>query len=101
MKIKNKKNTANYVNFKDNGIPMKIMIPGGQTVDIPSLNDVSQIFNSGDFKRGFFEVVNETAVIAVAEVAPDKKASSTKKSKTEDSLDKVEKEVKNYTDNEE
>jgi len=100
MKIKNKKNTANYVNYKDNGLPMKVMIAGGQTVDIPGLNNVSQIFNSGDFKRGFFEVVNETTVIADVEVAPKKK-SSTKKSKTEDSLDKVEKEVKNYTDNEE
>ncbi len=79
---------------------MKIMIAGGKTVDIPALTNVSQIFNSGDFKRGFFEVVNETTVIAVAETTPEKKA-STKKAKTEDSLDKVEKEVKNYTDNEE
>ena len=100
MKIKNKKNTANYVNFKDNGIPVKIMIAGGQTLDIPALTNASQIFNSGDFKRGFFEVVSETTTIAVSETAPEKKA-STKKVKTEDSLDKVEKEVKNYTDNEE
>lgn len=100
MKIKNKKNTANYVNFKDNGIPMKVMIAGGQTVDILALNDLSQIFNIGDFRRGFFEVVSETIVIADADVVHDKKASSTKKNKTEDSLEKIEKEVKNYTDNE-
>ncbi len=100
MKIKNKKNTANYVNFKDNGIPMKIMIAGGKTVDIPALTNVSQIINIGDFNRGFFEVVNETTVIAAVETTTEKKT-STKKSKTEDSLEKVEKEVKNYTDNEE
>jgi hypothetical protein len=107
MKIKNKKNSANYVNFKDNGIPKKIIIAAGVTANIPALTKVSQITNYGDFKRGFFEIVDEapvnTVVVATEKKAETtkKKSTSTKKKKDEDSLEKVEKEVKNYTDNEE
>ena len=108
MKIKNKKNKANYVNFKDNGNSKKIMIAAGVTADIPGLTQVSQITNYGDFKRGFFEIVVETPTIAVVDSTPKgkadskkEKADSKKKKSVEDSLEKVEKEVKNYTDNEE
>lgn len=97
MKIKNKKNKANCVNFKDNGFPRKIIIPAGATADIPNLIIVSQIINQGDFERGFFEIVEEIRLEAKSET----KNKSTKKNKEEDSLEKVEKEVRNYTDKEE
>jgi hypothetical protein len=103
MKIKNKKNKANYVNFKSNGMAQKIAIPAGITADVQGLTSVSQITNYGDFKRGFFEIISEEPVkVGVKE---EKKASkkstekTKKKKKLEDSLDKVEKEVKDYTDN--
>jgi hypothetical protein len=95
MKIKNNRNKANCVNFKDNGFPIKVMINAGATVEISSLNNVSQIINYGDFNRGFFEVVEE--VKPEVEV---KKSTPKKKDKEEDSLKKIEKEVKDYTDKE-
>ena len=104
MKIKNNRNKANYVNFKDGGIPKKIIIQAGKTADVPGIAKVSQIINLGDFDRGFFEVVKEIIVKAekpVAKKKASKKKASKKKKKSEDSLDKVEKEVKDYTDNEE
>lgn len=96
MKIKNNKNKANCVNFKDNGFPIKVMINAGATVEISSLNNVSQIINYGDFKRGFFEVVEEVK----PEVVEVKKSTPKKKDKEEDSLKKIEKEVRDYTDKE-
>lgn len=107
MKIKNKKNSANYVNFRDNGIPRKIMVGAGVTVNIIALTNVSQITNYGDFKRGFFEILEEESVEVVVsekenkEVIISKERVSKKNKKIEDSLEKVEKEVKDYTDNEE
>jgi len=99
MKIKNNKNKANYLNFRAGGVPKKIMIPAGKTADISALSNLAQVLNLGDFTRGFFEVVEE--VKAVVKPAKDsKKKKATKKKKSEDTLDKVEKEVKNYTDNE-
>jgi Na+/phosphate symporter len=92
MKIKNNKNKANYLNFRAGGVPKKIMIPAGKTADISALSNLAQVLNLGDFARGFFEVVEEITL-----VEKPKKAST--KKKTEDTLDKVEKEVKNYTDN--
>ncbi len=97
MKVRNTKNKANCVNFRDNGFPKKITISAGATVDIPSLINVSQIINQGDFNRGFFEIVEEVRL----ESKSDTKNKSTKKAKEEDSLEKVEKEVRNYTDKEE
>lgn len=96
MKIKNKKNKSNCVNLKVNGMAKKVFIPAGKTVEIHELNNMAQIININDFKTGFFEIVED--VVEQVEAAPKKKAASTKK-KTKDSLDKVKKEVKNYTDN--
>lgn len=96
MKIKNKKNKANCVNFKDNGFPRKTIISAGATANILGLDNVSQIINIGDFNRGFFEIVEEDLESA----SKIENKSRVKKNKEEDSLEKVEKEVKNYTDNE-
>ena len=107
MKIKNKKSSANYVNFKDNGNPRKLRIAAGTIVDIPTITKATQIINFGDFKRGFFEIVSEISSEVVENTdkifykkTTSKKSISTK-NKTEDSLEKVEKEVKNYTDGKE
>lgn len=101
MRIKNKKNSANYVNYKVVGFPKKSLIPAGETVDILDINDLSQIINIGDFNRGFFEVVKEAPIQSQEEkVEETKAASKKKKEKVEDSLEKVEKEVRNYTDKE-
>jgi len=111
MKIKNKKNKANYLNFRANGVPKKILIQAGRTADIKGLNNLNQVINSGDFERGFFEIVEEQVVEKPAEKDTKKETSkkatkkkfSKKKSKKKesDSLEKIEKEVKDYTDNEE
>jgi len=104
MKITNNKNKANYVNFKDNGLPVKIMIPARTTVEILNLNNESQIINKGDFIRGFLkisEIVNTNDNNESKEIEKVKKTKSNKKNKEEDSLEKIQKEVKNYTDNEE
>ena len=93
MKIKNKKNKGNYLNYKIGGVSKKVMIPAGKTVKVSSLKSLAQVLNLGDFKRGFFEVVEEVEVIESNAVK------ESKKKKSEDTLDKVEKEVKNYTDN--
>jgi len=98
MNIKNNKNKANYVNFKAGGVNKKILIPAGKTAEIAALVKESQIINSGDFQRGFLEVIKE---VEVATAAPAKKVSKKEKKekKSEDTLEKVKKEVKNYTDN--
>lgn len=97
MNIKNNKNKANYVNFKAGGANKKILIPAGKTVNIASLKNEMQIINSGDFLRGFLEVIKE---VKVTVVAPAKKTSKKKKEKKSvDTLEKVKQEVKNYTDN--
>lgn len=98
MRIENKKNKANYVNFKDEGNPRKILISAGKTVDIPRLKDMSQIMNLGDFSRGFFEVASEVEVVTQEVKAPAKKKTKRKK-KSVDSFSKIEKEVKDYTNN--
>ena len=98
MNIKNNKNKANYVNFKAGGVNKNILIPAGKTAKILSLIKESQIINSGDFQRGFLEVIKEVeAVKAVPSKEVSKKEKKEKKS--EDTLEKVKKEVKNYTDN--
>jgi len=102
MKIKNNKNKANYVNYKAGGLPTKVMIQAGKTVDIPSITDLSQIINYGDFIRGFFEIINDNNESLITKEFNKKsnKKPSNKKKEIEDSLDKVEKEVENYTDKE-
>lgn len=101
MKIKNKKNKSNYLNYRVSGVPKKVIIPAGKTIDISAITNVAQIINFGDFNRGFFEVVTEEIKKQVASPikASKKKKYSKKKKKTEDTFDKVEKEVKDYTDN--
>ena len=90
MRIRNKKNMANYVNYKISGFPKKTIIPAGSTVELPEITDFHQITNSGDFQRGFFEII-----AGEPEKIETKKTSEKKK---EDSLDKVKKEVKDYTE---
>ena len=97
MKIKNNKNKTNYLNFRAGGVPKKIMIPAGKTADISALSNLAQVLNLGDFERGFFEVVEEVELVEESKKTSQKKKAT--KKKTEDTLDKVEKEVKNYTDN--
>lgn len=96
MKIKNIKNKTNYLNFRDAGIPKRVLIPAGKIADVISLSNMSQIINFGDFQRGFFEVVVEK----IKKEAVSPKALKTKEEpKKEDAFDKLKKEVKEYTDN--
>ena len=100
MRIRNKKNVANYVNYKIGGIAKKALVPSGKTVDLPFLENTSQILNIKDFNLGFLEVVKEEVNIEApkAEINKAKKKAAPKKKK-EDALDKIKKEVKDYTDN--
>lgn len=86
MKIINKKKKANYLNFRVNGESTKLLIPANLTVNLPLIVNINQIINLGDFKRGFFEIIEEIKEIEI---------------EIEDSLEKAKKEVKNYTDNKE
>jgi len=92
MRIENKKAKANYVNYKSSGIPKKVEIQAGKIADIPAIINVSQIINFGDFQRGFFEIITDN----VKEIKKEEKTNN-----FEDSLSKVEKKVKDYTDNKE
>jgi hypothetical protein len=83
MIIRNKKNGTNILAFKNN----RVIIRGGETVDIPALTDFNDITNKADFlTRGWFEVVNKTENVSNA--VPTKE---------ETGLDKAKKEVKEYT----
>ncbi len=93
MKIRNNKNNANYVNYKFDGFAKKVFIPAGRTVDVSDIKDIAQILNIGDFDRGFFELIKEEGQSTFVF-----KASSEKE---EDPLEKIKKQVKNYTNNEE
>lgn len=97
MKIRNKKNSANYVNFKDKGTPKKMIIAAGTTVDIPTLLNKNQIINLGDFNRGFFEIIEKEESVVEDKIS----FKSSPKNKVEDSLDKVKKEVRKYTESKE
>lgn len=109
MIVKNKKNNANYVNYKVGGFAKKALVPAGMQVNITDLKEETQILNVRDFNLGFFEIVKEVQVVEktqAKEETPKKSskkatAKKTTKKKTEDTLDKVKKEVKNYTDNKE
>lgn len=102
MRIRNNRNKANYVNFKDNGFPRKVIINAGATVEISSLNELLQIINYRDFNRGFFEVIEkvQNKKESQNQIVETKKATKNKKDKEEDSLKKIEKEVRDYTDKE-
>ena len=97
MRIKNNRNSANYINYKVAGFPKKSLIHAGDVVDILDIKDLSQVINIGDFNRGFFEVVKEKIAHSQEEKLEE---SNKKEEKVEDSLEKVEKEVRNYTDKE-
>lgn len=90
---------------------MKILIPAGKIANVLALTNLAQVTNYGDFKRGFFEVVEDSVKV---EEKPKKRAAKKSKAKTEKksskkikskkeegSLEKIEKEVKDYTNNEE
>lgn len=87
MKIKNKRNQANCVNYKLGGFSKKTSIPSGKTVDVIEITNVLQILNYGDFNRGFFEIIYEKP-----------ETTESKENLEEDYLDKVKKEVKDYTE---
>lgn len=88
------------MNYKVAGLSKKSLIPAGSIAEILDITDLSQIINIGDFNRGFFEVVKETEVKETEVKIKEKASPKRKKSKVEDSLEKVEKEVRNYTDKE-
>jgi len=99
MEIRNKKNMANYVNYKIGGFAKKSIVPAGKTINIPEITNENQIINFGDFQRGFFEIiVGKPIEIETKEVEKASKKVSKKTKKKEDSLEKVEKEVKDYTE---
>lgn len=82
MVIRNKKNGTNILAFGNT----HVIIKAGETIDIPALTDYNQIVNKADFeKRGWFEIVEENnTTILKTEV------------KLQTSLEKAEKEVKEY-----
>ena len=83
---------ANYVNYKIGGFAKKSIIPAGKTVNIPEITNENQIINLGDFKRGFFEIIAGKP----EEIKEEIKIS--KKKLKKDSLEKIEKEVRDYTE---
>lgn len=93
MRIINKRKKANYLNFKVNGTSQKVLIPANSIVEVALIQNMSQITNFGDFQRGFFAIIEDTKPAEAVKIS--------KKTKVEDTLEKVEKEVKNYTDNKE
>jgi len=99
MRIKNKKNVANYVNYKVGGFVKKERISAGNTIVLPLLTNMNQIINIKDFNLGFLEVVKEDSLKFEATKPDKKKTKNSSSKKKEDALDKVKKEVKNYTDN--
>jgi len=90
MRIKNKRAKTNYVNYKSSGMSKRIAIQAGKTANIPAITNVLQIINFGDFQRGFFEIIEDKLIEKI-----------TTKKKSEDSLEKIKKEVKDYIDNKE
>lgn len=74
MIIKNKKNGTNVLSYKTGAKVAKVIITGGQQVNIPSLEKFNQIVNQADFtKRGWFEIVSK----------PEEKESLLEKAKRE------------------
>lgn len=108
MKIINTRKKLNYINYKVGGLVFKKIIKAGEEVDIPEITDFSQIINSLDFKTGFFKVIDglnkggEAPVELSKEEEEKEEEELTKASEgegdEEDSLDKAEKEVEDYTD---
>lgn len=87
MRIRNNRKKANFVNFKVDGFAKKVMIPAEKEVEVKDLLSEAQILNKRDFNLGFFEIV------AVEKPKLEEKKSG----KVEDTLDKVKKQVLDYT----
>jgi hypothetical protein len=86
MRIRNNRKKANFVNFKLDGFAKKVMIPAQKEVEIATLKSETQILNKRDFNLGFFEIVK------VEKPEPKKKSN-----KVQDTLEKVKKQVLDYT----
>lgn len=84
MKIQNNRKKANYINFRDFGLPKKVKIPANSIVDIVELTDLSQVANKWEFENKYFEVIPEKEVLEIVadkkmlEVVVAKKAPTTK-----------------------
>jgi hypothetical protein len=86
MTIKNKKHGTNTIAYRNGASIQRAIIPGGSVVSLVDLIDLSQVINTQDFNRGWFEVVSEVNVV------------TTKIEKEKNSLDKAKKEVEEYTE---
>lgn len=84
MIIKNKKNGTNILAFKNGTQNIRVIIKGGEEVNIPQLKDFSQVINKPDFldNRGWFKIIEEKKEEEVEEIT---------------GLEKAQKEVKEYT----
>lgn len=103
MKIINTRKKLNYINYKVGGLVFKKIIKAGEEVDIPEITDFSQIINSLDFKTGFFKVIDGLnkggeAPVELSKEEEELIKASEDEGDEEDSLDKAEKEVEDYTD---
>ncbi len=94
MIIENKKNKANYVNFKESGVCRKILIPAQKIINIKEIINKTQIINQGDFQRGFFAIIEE-----VVEMKEEIVIKISEKVKFKDAFEEIKKEVREYADN--
>jgi hypothetical protein len=63
MKIRNKRNGTNTLVYRVNGLPKTDIILAGSVVNLVTLINFNQIINKQDFKRGWFEIVEENIEI--------------------------------------
>lgn len=79
MIIKNKKNGTNVLAFRAGAQVSKVIIRGGEQVQIPALTSFNQIVNKSDFtNRGWFAIIEE------------------EKKQVESGLERAKREVANY-----
>lgn len=79
MIVRNKKNGTNVLVFQNS----RVIIRGGETVDIPELKDLNEVVNKADFgNRGWFEIIEIEEKIVTEK---------------ETNLEKAKKEVREYT----
>jgi hypothetical protein len=60
MKVRNRRNGTNTIAYKLAGVAKSEIIPAGSVVNLTDLTDFNQIVNKQDFKRGWFELVEES-----------------------------------------
>ena len=96
MIIKNKKNGTNVLAFKDGVSNVRVVIKAGETINVPHLKEFNQIINKSDFKssRGWFEIVSQT------EIKNSIYVEATTDNLEETELQRAEKEVNEYSKNE-